>query len=111
MEVSCTNFWLRWFSRKKKWEQDVNEELRVHTEPQMVCRVLRIARDGHLLGAFWRHVQRHVRGLLRADDDVLAPIRKLPFRVRPQIVLPCIVAREFVMSAGVGVRGVRLQSI
>src|ERR1700691_293529 len=31
--------WQRWFSRKKKWEQDMNDELRFHIERQTAANV------------------------------------------------------------------------
>ena len=33
------NFWQQWFSRKKKWEQDLNEELRFHIEQQTAANI------------------------------------------------------------------------
>jgi len=63
----------RWFSRKK-WEQDMQDELRFHIERQTACCALRIAGDVHLLGAFWRQAQRQFRGFLRTNHDVLAPV-------------------------------------
>jgi predicted permease len=33
------NNWRRWFSRKKKWEQDVNDELRFHIERQTAANI------------------------------------------------------------------------
>ena len=33
------NSWRRWFSRKKKWEQDLSEELRFHIEQQTAANV------------------------------------------------------------------------
>ena len=74
-------------------------------------RVLWIACDVHLLCALRRHAQRHVRGFLRTNHNVLAPIGKLALRIRPQIVLPGIKPREFIMPARIGVRRVRFQSV
>src|SRR5271170_228478 len=33
------NNWRRWFSREKKWEQDVSEELRFHLERQTAANI------------------------------------------------------------------------